>query len=107
MTGGVDPIRRIWPLQRERRRPSEAAPAEPPVVNVTINLGADAAPPARAPTTPAPNLEAHMIAQGARARGLRGGHKLLATARAVYLGVEWSGANERRIPAGRITKLKV
>ena len=45
-----------------------------------------------------------MIAQSARARGLRGGHKLLATARAVYLGVQWSGPNDRRIPAGRITK---
>ena len=106
MTRAIDPIRRIWPLQRERRQTRDAAPAEPPVVNVTINLGKDTAP-AQAPVAPAPSLDAHMIAQGARARGLRGGHKLLATARAVYLGTEWSGPNDRRIPAGRVTKIKV
>jgi hypothetical protein len=106
MTRAIDPIRRMWPLRRERRQAREATPAEPPVVNVTINLGTDAAPPAPQVAGPAPSLDAHMIAQGARARGLRGGHKLLATARAVYLGTEWSGPNDRRIPAGRITKIK-
>ena len=100
----VDPIRRIWPLARERRRAAPEASPEPPVVNVTINLGSDAAPTARAPNGPAPSLDAHMIAQGARTRGLRGGHKLLQTARSVYLSTEWSGPNERRVRIGRITK---
>lgn len=103
MTGAVDPIRRIWPLARERRRSAPEASPEAPVVNVTINLGPDAAPP-RTPTGAAPSLDAHMIAQGARARGLRGGHKLLQTARSVYLSTEWSGPNDRRIKTGRITK---
>lgn len=104
MTRAIDPIRRMWPLQRERRRGSDAAPAEAPVVNVTINLGTDAAQPARPLAGPAASLDAHMIAQDARARGLRGGHKLLQTARAVYLGAQWSGPNDRRVKAGRITK---
>jgi hypothetical protein len=104
MARAIEPIRRMWPLQRERRQARDATPAEPPVVNVTINVGTEASPPAQLVAGPAPSLDAHMIAQSARARGLRGGHKLLATARAVYLGVQWSGPNDRRIPAGRITK---
>ena len=100
----VDPIRRIWPLARARRRAAPEASPEPPVVNVTINLGPETATPSRTPTGPAASLDAHMLAQGARARGLRGGHKLLQTARSVYLSTEWSGPNDRRVKTGRITK---
>jgi len=104
MTRAIDPIRRMWPLQRERRQARDAAPAEPPVVNVTIHFGIDAAQPTPPTAGTAASLDAHLIAQGARARGLRGGHKLLATARAVYLSTHWSGPNDRRVRTGRITK---
>ncbi|HVN02157.1 MAG TPA: hypothetical protein VMT68_18295 [Caulobacteraceae bacterium] len=65
------------------------------------------APPAEplaAPHQPPTNLDAHLIAQEARVRGLRGGQKVLETARNVYLETEWSGPNDRRTRTGRITK---
>ena len=105
MTGAIDPIRSIRLIRRERRQaPPETQSQEPPVVNVTVNVGAEAPQRPRSPAGPAANLEAHLIAQGARARGLRGGPKVLQTARAVYLETEWSGPNDRRVRTGRITK---
>jgi hypothetical protein len=103
MTGAIDPIRPIRLVRRERRQAPPKS-AEPPVVNVTVNVGAEAPQRPRSPANPAANLEAHLIAQGARARGLRGGPKVLQTARAVYLETEWSGPNDRRVRTGRITK---
>jgi hypothetical protein len=70
---------------------------------VTVNIG-PAAPPPAAPYQPPTNLDAHLIAQGARTRGLRGGQSVLDTARSTYLGTEYSGPNERRASTGRITK---
>jgi hypothetical protein len=104
--GPIDPIRPVRLIRREPQRPAaDETPA--PTVNVTINLGAEPAEPPRTPTQPPANLEAHLIAQGARTRGLRGGQKVLETARSVYLETEWSGPNDRRVRAGRITKTEV
>jgi hypothetical protein len=101
--GPIPPVRAIRLIQRKTQRAAEDA-AEPaaPVVNVTVNL-APAEPPA-APYQPPTNLDAHLIAQQARVRGLRGGQNVLESARQAYLGTEWSGPQDRRIPPGRVTK---
>ncbi|MGH6971905.1 MAG: hypothetical protein ACREEQ_09870, partial [Caulobacteraceae bacterium] len=68
------------------------------MVRVTVDVAAPA------PTVPAAALaspsgtEAHLIAQSARTRGLRGGVKVLEGARAAYLQTEWSGSSDRRMP---------
>lgn len=105
MTGPIAPIRPIRLIRRQTQRPAadERAP-EAPTVNLTINVGGEPAEPARASRTPPANLDAHMAAQDARVRGLRGGQKVLDTARATYLKTEWSGPNDRRHRAGKITK---
>jgi hypothetical protein len=100
--GPIDPIRPVRLVRRERPK---AAPADDPAptVNVTVNI----APPAPGPATPyqpPTNLDAHLIAQGARARGPRGGQHVLKTARGAYLEAEFSGPNDRRAHAGRIAK---
>lgn len=107
--GPIDPIR---PVRLVHWRPRQAAEEEkrepdPASVNVTINIGAEAAEPARALSQPSISPDAHMVAQNARTRGLRAGQKVLVTARHVYLETEWSGPNDRRIPTGRITKTKI
>ena len=100
--GPIDPIRPVRLVRRERPKTAPESDAGP-TVNVTVNI----APPAAAPTAShqsPTNLDAHLIAQGARTRGLRGGRKVLETARSAYLETEYSGANDRRAHAGLITK---
>ncbi len=101
--GPIDPIRPVRLIRRERPKAEDAEPATQPTVNVTVNVGAPAPPPAT-PYQPPTNLDAHLIAQGARTRGLRGGQTVLDTARSTYLETEYSGPNDRRANAGRITK---
>ena len=103
--GPIEPIRPARLISRQRRQPpADADEAPAPVVNVTVNVGsAPADPPAR-PYQPPTNLDAHLIAQEARVRGLRGGQKVLETARHVYLETEWSGPSDRRIATGKITE---
>jgi hypothetical protein len=100
--GPIDPIRPVRLIRRERRKSDDAEPTAP-AVNVTVNIGQPAPPPS-APYQPPTKLDAHLIAQGARTRGLRGGQKVLDTARSTYLATEHSGPNDRRARAGRITK---
>jgi hypothetical protein len=104
MSGAIAPIRPI----RQVRREAAAKPRDDkaPAVNVTINVGPAADPPS-SPRLPPTNLEAHLIAQTARTRGLRSGQKVLETARQTYLETEWSGPNDRRTRAGQITRTKV
>jgi hypothetical protein len=100
--GPIDPIRPVTLVKRERpKAESEAAPQ--PTVNVTVNV-APPAPPPRSPHRPPTGTDAHLIAQSARARGLRGGQQVLDTARSTYLENEYSGPNDRRARAGLITK---
>jgi len=102
--GPIDPIRPVRLIRREHpRAAAEEEDAPAPTVNVTVNIGSPASPPA-APYQPPTNLDAHLIAQGARARGLRGGQKVLETARSTYLAAEYSGPHDRRARTGRITK---
>jgi len=104
MTGAIAPIRPTRPIRRD----AAATPRDdnPPAVSVTINVGPRAEPPL-SPSLPPTNLDAHLIAQTARTRGLRAGQKVLETARHTYLETEWSGPNDRRAHAGQITKTKV
>ena len=89
--GPIDPIRPVRLVRRER--PKAEAEAAPPTVNVTVTIGQPAPPPA-SPSQPPTNLDAHLIAQTARRRGLRGGQQVLDTARSTYLETEYSGPNE-------------
>ncbi|QUD90843.1 hypothetical protein KCG34_18615 [Phenylobacterium montanum] len=50
---------------------------------------------------------AQMMGQGGHKRGLRGGKETLDRARATYLGTEYSGAADRRLATGKITKTEV
>ena len=107
MTGGIEPIRPVRLIRRERPRPATGEASDAPVVNVTINLTPQPAEPPASPRQPAPSADTHLIAQEARVRGLRGGPKVLQAARSAYLETEWSGPNDRRAHAGRITKKEV
>jgi hypothetical protein len=100
--GPIDPIRPVRLIRRERPK-AEAEAAPQPTVNVTVNIAPAAAAPAGAYASPT-SAEAHLIAQSARTRGLRGGQQVLQTARSAYLETEFSGPNDRRTRAGRITK---
>jgi hypothetical protein len=102
--GPIDPIRPVRLVRRERAKTETEAPQ--PTVNVTVNIGQPAAPPTN-PSQPPTNLDAHLIAQGARTRGLRGGQQVLDTARNTYLETEYSGPNDRRTRAGRIAKTEI
>jgi hypothetical protein len=103
--GPIDPIRPVRLIRRERRKTDDAEPTTP-TVNVTVNV-APPAPPQAAPYQPPTNLDAHLIAQGARRRGLRGGQKVLEYARGAYLEAEYSGPNDRRATTGKITKTEI
>ena len=104
MTGAIDPIRPIRLIRREAAAPAPASQDDAQAVfNVSINVVPAPEPAPRSPT----NLDAHLIAQQARVRGLRGGQKVLETARHAYLETEWSGPNDRRTVAGRIAKTDV
>jgi hypothetical protein len=104
MSGAIAPIRPVRPTRRDAAPKSRDE--SPAAVNVTINVGPVADPPL-SPRLPPTNLEAHLIAQTARTRGLRSGQKVLETARHAYLETEWSGPNDRRAHAGQITRTKV
>ena len=82
-----------------------ARPQEDAAVEVRISVAP--APPPRSAKTPPAGLDAHLIAQDAQMRGLKGGTERLETARSAYLGAEFSGPNDRRPPKGLITKTEV
>ena len=103
MTGPIDPIRPIRRLASPPKREAQRDAA--PVVNLTVNVGApEPVRPAQMRPEPAATPETHLVAQEARVRGLRGGQKVLQTARCAYLEAQWSGPRDRRAKTGRITK---
>jgi len=106
MTGAIDPIRPIRLVRREAPRPAISDDDSATVFNVSINVVPAAEPPPTPPRQPT-NLDAHLIAQQARVRGLRGGQNVLETARHTYLETEWSGPHDRRTVAGQITKTDI
>jgi hypothetical protein len=50
---------------------------------------------------------AQLIGQDGQRRGLKGGQPVLDKARSAYLTAEWSGPNDRRVSAGKITRTKI
>ena len=112
MTSPIDPIRNVSPDRQEMSspgatdRPDEAggqAEAQQTLPAVTTQprpetsgaLGAAAA------------LAAQLLGQGGQKRGLKGGPPVIKGARAAYLEAEWSGPNDRRKPAGKITRTEI
>jgi hypothetical protein len=104
--GPIAPIRPLRLIRRETPR-SAAEPREDPAPAFSVSITVATAEPHPAPTQPPTNVDAHMIAQEARVRGLRGGQKVLEAARHTYLETEWSGPNDRRLQVGRITRTEV
>ena len=111
MSRAIEPIRAIGPIPRRRRR-DDAVRAEAgqddEFVDVRIRVAAKK--PAESPRgrgEASPTIEAHLIAQSAQMRGLKGGAERLETARHTYLGTEFSGPNDRRPRKGLITKREV
>ena len=106
----IEPIRSIAAIPRRRRGEGETqqrAPA-PDFVDIRVSVAPKpAAGPPRGRGEPPTTVEAHLAAQAAQLRGLKGGQERLETARHVYLGTEFSGANDRRPPKGLITKREV
>jgi hypothetical protein len=107
MTGPIEPVRTV--------RPSERKPAD---VRVSEDAAPVAEPALPAPVLPAPeplagssgltaSLEAHLLAQDAQRRGLRGGPQTLTSARQSYLKTEWSGHSDRRRAKGVAAKKDV
>jgi hypothetical protein len=106
MTGAIGPIRPTTLIRSETpRSASDRRRDAAPSVNVSITVG-PAAPPTTPPRPPT-NLDAHLAAQQARVRGLRGGQNVLETARNTYLQTEYSGLDDRRLQVGKITKTDV
>jgi hypothetical protein len=105
MTGAIAPIRSIRPVRRESPRSAIGPQGATPAFSVSVTVG-PAEPPA-IPTQPPTDLAAHMAAQEARVRGLRGGQNVLDTARHAYLQTEYSGPDDRRLQAGKLRKTDV
>ena len=105
--GPIDPIRPVRLVRRQPPRPEADSDHEAePVLNVTLNVVQPPEPPPT-PYRPPTNLDAHLIAQENRVRGLRGGQQVLDTARSAYLEAEYSGLNDRRALTGQIKKTDV
>jgi hypothetical protein len=101
--GPIDPIRAVR-LVRRQPRPEDAERDEAPAADVAAAQAPRA--PAR-PYRPPTNLDAHLIAQDNRRRGLRGGQPVLDAARSAYLETEYSGPHDRRHHAGKIARTDV
>jgi hypothetical protein len=103
MTGAIAPIRSIRPLRRETPK-ATAGPRDDASATFSVSITVGPPNPPTTPTQPPANLDAHLAAQAARVRGLRGGQNVLDTARNTYLQTEFSGPDDRRLHAGLITK---
>jgi hypothetical protein len=99
--GPIEPIRSVRPVRRQPRPEPDACDESEPALNLTVSLVPPPEPPAT-PYRPPTNLDAHLIAQNNRVRGLRGGQQILDAARSAYLETEFSGANDRRTHTGQI-----
>jgi hypothetical protein len=107
MTGPIDPIRPARLIRREPKPATDDDDAPTLNVNINVNAAPPPEPPPQPPRQPTPSAEAHLIAQEARVRGLRGGPGVLQHARSAYLEAEFSGPNDRRAKTGKITKTEI
>jgi hypothetical protein len=106
MTGAIDPIRPIRRVQ-QRRREDQLRPRPREDAAVEVRISVTPATPPRSAKAPPASLDAHLIAQDAQMRGLKGGAERLEVARSAYLGAEFSGPNDRRPPKGLITRTEI
>ena len=112
----TDPVPPIWrpdaPRRAGRRQPDEAEAfedaAERPKAGLPMVIDPQPDPvPPRSKRAALAAFAAQLLGQGGQKRGLRGGQETLDKARNAYLETEWSGRNDRRPRAGRITKSEI
>jgi hypothetical protein len=114
MTDPIRPLRPVSGVSRIVRIGGVSQTAVEPAAegqDADRNLPAIATTPVREEPEPAPisgaAYAAQMMGQSGQKRGLRGGKETLDRARATYLGTEYSGAADRRLTQGKITKTDV
>lgn len=109
MNDSIDPVQAVLPERRWRfRRREDRDAARPNEVEAEAEAVSQPEP------QPAPDLgdrlagfaafAAQILGQPGQKRGLKGGPETLEKARAAYLEAEYSGPQDRRLSAGRITK---
>lgn len=111
MTGPIDPIQRANAVRRAHRqaRGLDVAHEVEDSSNLPVPVGDAGDPPPPEPPRPAgaAAYAAQLMGQSGQRRGLKGGAPVLDSARAAYLGTEWSGPADRRGPKGKTTKTDV
>lgn len=115
MTDGVRPVGPVGERDRrsaqrreaERRAASTGRDLVP--VGPVVDASPDPAMPAdpTAPADPAAAFSAQLMGQTGQRRGLKGGPPVLNSARASYLGNEYSGENDRRPPSGLVKRTDI
>jgi hypothetical protein len=116
MTDGVRPISPVGERDRRSaqrreeadRRAASASRSRAPAIPV-IDVTPDPASPADpiAPADPAAAFSAQLMGQKGQRRGIKGGPPVMNSARASYLGNEYSGENDRRPPSGLVKKTDI
>src|SRR5580698_9670519 len=106
MTSPIDPIRSTRPVARSPRHEADDAAASETEPTFGLQVVAAIAPTPPPSTKAEAAFAAQMIA-GPQRRGLRGGATTLETAKAAYMGAEWSGGSDRRTRRGGVTKTEI
>ncbi len=113
MTRPIDPLRPYGERRQTRRRAEdrdEATAGEDGAVNLPVPIEAEPEEKPRAEPKKADAYSAfaaHLYGQENQRRGLRGGKPVLDSARATYLGTEFSGPADRRPPKGLLKKTDI
>jgi len=115
MTDGVRPVGPVGERDRraaqrretERRAGSKSRELVPvgPIVDEPSNPARPAD--VTAAADPAAAFSAQLMGQTGQRKGLKGGPPVLNSARASYLGNEYSGENDRRPPSGLVKKTDI
>jgi hypothetical protein len=104
----VEPDRRAGDRRSSDRRSGDRRqPAGGKNLPVPVDAAAAARPSRPAGDAGSTEFNAQLIGQVGQKRGLKGGPPVLTAARAVYLSTEWSGPQDRRVRAGRITRTDI
>jgi hypothetical protein len=117
MNDSIPPVPRV-PVERrvkerrsgERRGPDRRQAARGDGKNLPVPVGTAeriALEPRPQPGGGSAPFAAQLIGQDGQKRGLKGGPPVLRNARAAYLTAEWSGPNDRRGRAGRVTRTEI
>ncbi|CAN5551146.1 hypothetical protein BH10PSE4_BH10PSE4_19130 [soil metagenome] len=107
MNGPIDPIRRAQAARRALPAPRDPDRPEADGEDVTFVRDEQPAPPPPPRRGAFAAFAAHVMGQSGQKRGLRGGQEVLDAARSTYLGTEYSGQADRRLPAGLIKKTEI